>query len=97
MIIFSRPNPICRDTTIRPLLSTSTMNYEPIGALDVPFSKEGDIRRRVHLMPNPCMFRVNEGRQQLSSTRNRKPNLTLIRIFRMNLYINSSLVLCVVI
>ena len=33
----------------------------PLGALEVPFSKAGDIRQRVHLMPNPCMFRVNEG------------------------------------
>lgn len=28
-----------------------------LGKLDIPFSKEADPRRRVHLMPNPCMFR----------------------------------------
>jgi DNA polymerase alpha subunit B len=33
---------------------------EPLGVLDIPFSREADQRRRVHLMPNPCMFRVNE-------------------------------------
>ena len=33
---------------------------EDLGVLDVPFSKDGDIRKRVHLLPNPCMFRVNE-------------------------------------
>lgn len=33
---------------------------ESLGVLDVPFSKDSDIRKRVHLMPNPCMFRVNE-------------------------------------
>lgn len=33
----------------------------PLGVLQIPFSKESkDARRRVHLMPNPCMFRVNE-------------------------------------
>ena len=40
---------------------TSNFFTEELGVLDVPFSKAGDIRRRVHLMPNPCMFRVNEG------------------------------------
>ena len=30
---------------------------EPLGVLDVPFSKDADPRKRVHLMPNPCMFR----------------------------------------
>jgi hypothetical protein len=30
---------------------------EPLGVLDVPFSKEGDPKKRVHLLPNPCMFR----------------------------------------
>jgi DNA polymerase alpha subunit B len=33
---------------------------EPLGVLDIPFSKDNDIRKRIHLMPNPCMFRVNE-------------------------------------
>ncbi|KAJ1436126.1 DNA polymerase alpha/epsilon subunit B-domain-containing protein [Ochromonadaceae sp. CCMP2298] len=33
---------------------------EDLGVLDVPFSKVGDLKRRVHLMSNPCMFRVNE-------------------------------------
>jgi DNA polymerase alpha subunit B len=33
---------------------------ESLGVLEVPFSKDGDPRKRVHLMPNPCMFRVNE-------------------------------------
>ena len=30
---------------------------EDLGVLDIPFSKESDPRKRVHLMPNPCMFR----------------------------------------
>ena len=30
---------------------------EPLGVLNIPYSKESDPRRRVHLMPNPCMFR----------------------------------------
>jgi DNA polymerase alpha subunit B len=30
---------------------------EPLGVLNIPFSKDDDIRKRVHLMPNPCMFR----------------------------------------
>jgi DNA polymerase alpha subunit B len=30
---------------------------EPLGVLDVPFAKDGDLKKRVHLMPNPCMFR----------------------------------------
>jgi DNA polymerase alpha subunit B len=30
---------------------------EPLGVLNVPFSREGDARKRIHLMPNPCMFR----------------------------------------
>jgi DNA polymerase alpha subunit B len=30
---------------------------EAFGQLDVPYSKEGDPLKRVHLMPNPCMFR----------------------------------------
>jgi len=33
---------------------------EDLGILSVPFSREGDPRKRVHLMPNPCMFRINE-------------------------------------
>lgn len=33
---------------------------EPLGILNIPFSKDKDIRKRVHLMPNPSMFRVNE-------------------------------------
>ena len=39
---------------------------ESLGVLNIPYSKdvdergEVDHRRRVHLMPNPCMFRVNE-------------------------------------
>jgi len=34
---------------------------DPLGVLDIPFSDPSDpSRRRVHLMPNPCMFRVNE-------------------------------------
>jgi len=32
----------------------------PLGVLQVPFSTDTDPRKRVHLMPNPCMFRVNE-------------------------------------
>jgi DNA polymerase alpha subunit B len=30
---------------------------ERLGTLDVPFSKDSDVRKRVHLLPNPCMFR----------------------------------------
>lgn len=30
---------------------------EDLGVLDIPFSKDSDPRKRVHLMPNPCMFR----------------------------------------
>ena len=30
---------------------------ESLGILDIPFSKENDPRKRVHLLPNPCMFR----------------------------------------
>lgn len=33
---------------------------EPLGVLEVPYSADSDPRRRVHLMPNPCMFRINE-------------------------------------
>lgn len=34
---------------------------EPLGKLDIPYSKDSDgPLKRVHLMPNPCMFRVNE-------------------------------------
>ena len=33
--------------------------HEKIGELDIPFSNPKDPRRRVHLMPNPCMFRYN--------------------------------------
>eukprot|EP01041_Mallomonas_annulata_P010537 gene10537-21974_t len=38
----------------------STFFNEPLGVLDVPFSKDNDVRKRVHLLPNPCTFRVNE-------------------------------------
>ena len=33
---------------------------QSLGVLDVPFSQDNDIRKRIHLVPNPCMFRVNE-------------------------------------
>jgi len=33
---------------------------ESLGVLNVPFSTDNDIRKRVHLLPNPCMFRINE-------------------------------------
>lgn len=33
---------------------------EDLGVLNIPFSNEKDPKRRVHLMPNPCMFRMNE-------------------------------------
>lgn len=33
---------------------------EAIGQLDVPFSRDSDPKKRVHLLPNPCMFRINE-------------------------------------
>ena len=35
----------------------SDMYVEAFGVLNVPNSKTGDVRKRVHLMPNPCMFR----------------------------------------
>lgn len=35
--------------------------HEPLGRLDIPYSKESDgPLKRVHLLPNPCMFRINE-------------------------------------
>ena len=33
---------------------------QSLGVLDIPFSDSNDSRRRVHLLPNPCMFRANE-------------------------------------
>jgi DNA polymerase alpha subunit B len=33
---------------------------EPLGMLNIPHMQEADPKKRVHLMPNPCMFRVNE-------------------------------------
>ena len=33
---------------------------EPLGVLEVPFSRPTDLKRRVYLLSNPCMFRVNE-------------------------------------
>jgi DNA polymerase alpha subunit B len=33
---------------------------EALGVLDVPYSRPNDPKRRVHLMSNPCMFKVNE-------------------------------------
>ena len=33
---------------------------ETFGVLNIPYSKDGDPRKRVHLLPNPCMFKVNE-------------------------------------
>lgn len=33
---------------------------EPLGVLQIPFSEPHEARQRVHLLPNPCMFRVNE-------------------------------------
>jgi DNA polymerase alpha subunit B len=34
---------------------------QPLGVLNIPNSDPNDpVRRRVHLMPNPCMFKVNE-------------------------------------
>ena len=35
----------------------SEMFVEAFGVLKVPNSKNGDVRKRVHLLPNPCMFR----------------------------------------
>lgn len=29
---------------------------EPLGVLEIPFTTEGP-KKRVHLLPNPCMFR----------------------------------------
>jgi DNA polymerase alpha subunit B len=40
-------------------VETSFFN-QPLGVLEVPFSEDTDIRKRVHLMPNPCVFRMNE-------------------------------------
>jgi len=36
----------------------STFFEEPLGKLDIPFSRDKD--KRIHLLPNPCMFRFNE-------------------------------------
>jgi DNA polymerase alpha subunit B len=33
---------------------------EPLGVLNIKHSKEMDADKRVHLLPNPCMFRLNE-------------------------------------
>ena len=33
---------------------------ECIGQLDIPFSKDSDRLKRIHLVSNPCMFRINE-------------------------------------
>jgi DNA polymerase alpha subunit B len=33
---------------------------ETFGVLNIPFTKDTDIRKRIHLVSNPCMFRVNE-------------------------------------
>ncbi len=33
---------------------------EPLGILDIKHSGAADVHKRVHLMPNPCMFRLNE-------------------------------------
>mmetsp|Transcript_9829 Transcript_9829/g.10590 ORF Transcript_9829/g.10590 Transcript_9829/m.10590 type:complete len:397 (-) Transcript_9829:3272-4462(-) len=30
---------------------------EPLGVLNIPFSRSNDPKQRVHLLPNPCMFR----------------------------------------
>ena len=44
----------------RDRVDSEIFSGQPLGVLDIPFSRENDIRKRVHLMPNPCMFRVNE-------------------------------------
>lgn len=33
---------------------------EPLGVLQIPFARPNEPKKRVHLLPNPCMFRVNE-------------------------------------
>jgi len=33
---------------------------EALGTLKLPFSRNTDPRKRVHLVPNPCMFEINE-------------------------------------
>lgn len=33
---------------------------EPLGVLNIPFSQPHDKTRRVYLLSNPCMFRINE-------------------------------------
>eukprot|EP01038_Epipyxis_sp_PR26KG_P005777 gene5777-7975_t len=33
---------------------------EDLGILSIPYTNPEDKMRRIHLMPNPCMFRVNE-------------------------------------
>ena len=38
----------------------SELFTETLGRLPFPYSKEGSARKRVHLLPNPCMFRINE-------------------------------------
>lgn len=30
---------------------------EPLGVLNIPFSRSNDPKKRVHMLPNPCMFR----------------------------------------
>jgi len=35
----------------------TTFYEEPLGVLQVPFSTDRDPRKRVHMLPNPCMFR----------------------------------------
>lgn len=44
----------------RDRITSDIFDGSDLGVLDVPFSKDGDVRKRVHLMPNPCVFRVNE-------------------------------------
>lgn len=38
----------------------TTYFADDLGVLNIPFSKPSDSKRRIHLLPNPCMFRVNE-------------------------------------
>jgi DNA polymerase alpha subunit B len=53
--VFPQPPFAAQKNTVK-----STFTEEDEGALDIPFSTEKDARKRVHLLPNPCMFRVNE-------------------------------------
>ena len=41
---------------------SSEFFHEKLGELDIPYAGEKDIKKRVHLMSNPCMFRYVKDR-----------------------------------